>query len=199
MFVKICGMNDAEAVAAAVAGGADAVGFVFAASPREVSAERAAQLAESLPAHVLRVAVMHHPTQALVDEVCAQFAPDWLQTDVEDLHTLKLAPQCGTVLPVFRNGSAPPAGRCPPRMLFEGKLSGSGETADWDEARQLAQHSQLILAGGLNPQNVAAAIAQVRPWGVDVSSGVEHSRGRKDPARIHEFIARVRALESRND
>jgi phosphoribosylanthranilate isomerase len=84
-------------------------------------------------------------------------------------------------------------------MLFEGKLSGSGETADWDEARQLAQHSQLILAGGLNPQNVAAAIAQVRPWGVDVSSGVEHSRGRKDPARIHEFIARVRALESRND
>ena len=74
-------------------------------------------------------------------------------------------------------------------------MSGSGQTADWDEARRLAPRTALILAGGLTPDNVAEAIGLVAPWGVDVSSGVERRRGEKDPAKIKEFVARVRALE----
>jgi hypothetical protein len=83
----------------------------------------------------------------------------------------------------------------PPRLLFEGTQSGTGRASDWDEARALARATQLVLAGGLHSGNVAAAIVRVRPFGVDVSSGVERTRGRKDPAMIKEFVARVRALE----
>lgn len=196
MFVKICGLTDSEAVAAAVAAGADAVGFVFAPSPREVGAEQAARLAEPVPAKVARVAVMHHPEQTLVDAVSATLAPDWLQTDAEDLADLTIDARI-RVIPVYRDGRAPAAGACPPRLLFEGSRSGSGRTADWHQARQLAERTELILAGGLRADNVEAAIAAVAPWGVDVSSGVEQERGLKDPDRIHDFVARIRALEAR--
>jgi phosphoribosylanthranilate isomerase len=199
MFVKICGMTDEEAVAAAVAAGADAIGFVFAESPRAVSAARAAALSQNLPARVLRVAVMRHPSQRELDAVCAEFRPDCLQTDAEDLAGLTISGDCGQVLPVYRDGQTPAPQDYPARILFEGRQSGSGTTADWDQAWQLARRTQLILAGGLNAHNVEAAIERVRPWGVDVSSGVERSRGRKDPAKIYEFIARVRALENRHD
>ena len=109
-------------------------------------------------------------------------------------NTLELPEEC-SLLPVYRNGRVPRATEYPARLLFEGSLSGSGETADWAEARELAPHTQLILAGGLDADNVAAAVDSVRPWGVDVSSGVEREKGRKDPGRISEFVARVRALE----
>ena len=79
------------------------------------------------------------------------------------------------------------------RILFEGPVSGIGSTSDWHSAAQLARSTQLVLAGGLNATNVADAIAAVRPFGVDVSSGVEASPGVKDPARIHEFVRRARA------
>jgi phosphoribosylanthranilate isomerase len=81
----------------------------------------------------------------------------------------------------------------PPRILFEGPRSGTGETGDWRQAAQLAELTQLVLAGGLTPDNVAAAIAAVRPFGVDVSSGVEAEPGRKDPDRIVAFVQAARA------
>lgn len=197
MFVKICGLTDAEAVAAAVEAGADAVGFVFAPSPREVRPDVAARLAEPVPRRVARVAVMRHPAQALVDEVGRAFAPDWLQIDAEDLAALEI--DAGIrVVPVYRNGHTPPPAQRPERLLFEGPQSGSGRTADWDEARRLAAQVELILAGGLDVDNVEAAITAVAPWGVDVSSGVERGPGRKDPGKIHDFVARVRALETRH-
>jgi phosphoribosylanthranilate isomerase len=79
--------------------------------------------------------------------------------------------------------------------LFEGSDSGSGATADWLEARELASATELVLAGGLDARNVERAIRYVKPWGVDVSSGVEARRGEKDPAKIKEFVTRVRAAE----
>ena len=81
-------------------------------------------------------------------------------------------------------------------MLFEGPDSGRGRMTDWDKAQQLAQSTPMILAGGLSCDNVLEAIRTVRPAGVDVSSGVESSPGVKDPARIREFVAAVRAAES---
>ena len=78
-------------------------------------------------------------------------------------------------------------------MLYEGPVSGSGQTTDWDAATQLARRCEIILAGGLNPLNVGIAIRQVRPFGVDVSSGVEASPGRKDPTKVRMFIANAKA------
>jgi len=85
----------------------------------------------------------------------------------------------------------------PQRLLFEGPVSGSGQTTDWDEAAALARRAQVILAGGLNPQNVGAAVRHVRPFGVDVSSGVEASPGIKSREKIEQFVlaARAAALE----
>jgi phosphoribosylanthranilate isomerase len=80
-------------------------------------------------------------------------------------------------------------------LLFEGPVSGSGEVADWEQARELATQTRLILAGGLTPDNVGEAIGIVRPYGVDVSSGVEIAPGHKDPERIRRFVAAVRAAE----
>lgn len=193
MFVKICGLNDAQAVQAAVEAGANALGFVFAPSPRHVTPAEAARLARDVPASIKRVAVMHHPEQSLVDAVLADFAPDWLQSDAEDFKDLRLTGHC-EALPVYRDGGADEAAM-PRRLLFEGAASGSGQTADWREAARLAARVELVLAGGLNAANVAHAIERVRPWGVDVSSGVERARGRKDPNKIRDFIAMVRTLE----
>lgn len=194
MFVKICGITDVDAAQAAASAGADALGFVFAPSARRVSPQRACQLCERLPPSILRVAVMLHPTEAQWANVRDAFAPDWLQADAEDFGRLSLPEDCAP-LPVYRSGGSSPKG-WPPRLLFEGATSGSGETADWAEARAIAQTTQLILAGGLTPDNAARAIRQVRPWGVDVSSGVENAPGRKDPGKIETFIARARATEN---
>lgn len=195
MFVKICGLTDASAVEAAVAAGADAIGFVFADSVREIAPARARALCHDVPARVIRVAVLHHPSPARYADVVARFAPDWIQTDADDFEQLSV-PAGTTRLPVFRDGATAAVAAWPPRLLFEGHVSGSGRTADWDTARDIAGRSELILAGGLDAGNVAAAIEYVRPFGVDVSSGVESARGRKDPRKIREFVARVRALES---
>jgi phosphoribosylanthranilate isomerase len=121
------------------------------------------------------------------------FEPNWLQTDAEDFAAIKLPKSC-TALPVYRNGTTPADSDLPDRLLFEGNVSGSGRLADWDEAYGLARVTEVVLAGGLTADNVAAALTVVRPWGVDVSSGVERERGEKDPAKIKEFVARVRAL-----
>jgi phosphoribosylanthranilate isomerase len=192
MFVKICGINSEAAAAAALEAGADALGFVFAESPREVTPERALKLAAGVPKGVKRVAVLRHPPHELVKRVLDVFAPDWLQTDAEDLARLELPRGCAA-LPVYRDGRSPESP--PTRLLFEGAKSGSGRTADWEQARALASRTELILAGGLDAANVADAIRRVRPWGVDVSSGVEKRRGEKDPQLIQEFVARVRALD----
>ncbi|HEX7384084.1 MAG TPA: phosphoribosylanthranilate isomerase [Burkholderiaceae bacterium] len=191
LWIKICGLRTVADVEAAAAAGANAVGFVFhAASPRNIALAAARDLQQVVPHGVERVAVFLHPAQALLDAVLEALRPDWVQTDVADLTGLQL-PQGQRVLPVLRSGAV---GKAPPaRFLFESAHSGSGETADWDTAAQLARTSELVLAGGLEPSNVAAAIAHVRPFGVDVSSGVESSRGVKDPARIREFVSAARA------
>lgn len=194
LWIKICGLTTEEAVAAAIEAGADAVGFVFAPSKRQVDAQRAAQLARVVPAGILRVAVMLHPAQSLIDEVWRVFRPDVLQTDAEDLDHLAL-PEGLDVIPVMRDGGALQSS-LPPRLLFEGGVSGIGAAADWNTAAQLAARTQLILAGGLTPANVAAAVAKVRPFGVDVSSGVERQPGVKDTSMIQEFVRAARAATS---
>ena len=191
MWVKICGITTVDAVSAAAATEVDAIGFVFAPSPRQVTPRQAAQLAALAPRGMLRIAVTQHPLQILVDEICQTLQPDFLQTDAEDLRELRI-PAHIRILPVVRFGRKTPH-PLPPRMLFEGPSSGIGELADWGRAAELSAQTELILAGGLTAAIVADAIAAVRPFGVDVSSGVEASPGVKDPARILEFVIRARA------
>jgi phosphoribosylanthranilate isomerase len=189
MWIKICGMTTPEAVAAALEAGADAIGFVFAESVRRVTPAQAARLAAPARGKLACVAVTRHPSQQALDEMLEVFQPDVLQTDAADLQILQVPTEL-TRLPVLRGT---PNGAVPRRILFEGLVSGAGKTCDWSSARLLARHTELVLAGGLNADNLASAIAEVEPFGVDVSSGVESRPGIKDPAEIARFVRAARA------
>ena len=195
LFVKICGMTTPAAVDAALSCEVDAIGFVFAPSVRQVDSRRANELAAPARHKAACVAVTRHPTKEQVAEILREFKPDILQTDIDDLDKLNL-PQTLSVLPVVRPG---PQRACllPRRVLFEGPVSGSGQTTDWDTAAELALRAQVILAGGLNPLNVGIGVRRVRPFGVDVSSGVEEAPGIKNSEKIEQFVtaARFAALE----
>ena len=195
LWIKVCGLRTAEAVQAAVEAGADAVGFVFhAASPRNLELDAARVLAGAVPSQVAKVAVFMHPSQALLDAAVEAVRPAWVQTDAEDLGRLHVAAGV-RVLPVYRTGTGIASqslrGR---RFLLESARSGAGERADWNAAAALAPVGELVLAGGLDATNVAEAIATVRPFGVDVSSGVERERGVKDPALIRAFVSTARKM-----
>jgi len=199
MFVKICGLRSEEHVQVAVDAGADAVGFVFADSARKVSPTHAADIANKVPVFIKKVAVMLHPSNEDWQKVLHGFAPDVLQTDVQDLARLDIPAdiECwpvhreentvtGTVRTVALN-------RVTGTYLFEGARSGRGEKVDWAKAAELAATGNMILAGGLGIDNVADAIATVRPFGVDVSSGVETAPGEKDSQKIRAFINAAKA------
>ncbi|MGI9246006.1 MAG: phosphoribosylanthranilate isomerase [Steroidobacteraceae bacterium] len=198
LWIKVCGLRTTQAIEAAATAGADAVGFVFhAGSPRHVDFDAARELAAAVPAGVATVAVFLHPSQALVNAALDALHPDWVQTDAADLDTLRL-PAGQRVLPVFRTGGdvetrvggRPGQQR---RFLLESARSGQAERADWATAARLTRRGEMVLAGGLDADNVAEAIAAARPFGVDVSSGVESSRGIKDAGRIRAFVEAARA------
>lgn len=192
-FIKVCGMTDARAVTAALEAGVDAIGFVFAPSVRRVLPAQAALLAAPARGRVRCVAVTQHPDTALLARIFAEFRPDVLQTDAADLADIAL-PAGVAAWPVVRGAPASQlAFSAEQLLLFEGPRSGTGKLSDWSAARALATRHRLILAGGLSPANVAEAIAQVRPFGVDVSSGVEEAPGRKSPALIASFVQTARA------
>jgi len=198
MWIKICGITTAEAVEAALAARVDAIGFVFADSPRQLTLEDAVALAAPARGRVRCVAVTRHPSQRHLDDILAVFSPDMLQTDREDLRALRLPEQL-ELLPVFR-GCDPEQRTArsrprllPARLLFEGLTSGSGTPCDWTAAQRVARRTQLVLAGGLDADNVAMAISAVRPFGVDVSSGVEERPGVKSPSEVARFAAAARS------
>jgi phosphoribosylanthranilate isomerase len=190
MWIKICGMTSEAAVEACLRARVDAIGFVFAPSVRRLDPWCAAQLAAPARGRVTCVAVTLHPTQEFIEQLLREFEPDVLQSDLEDIERLRL-PADLPVLPVLRGQALPRT--LPPRILFEGPHSGTGREADWRTAAQLANATELVLAGGLRANNVAAAIGVVRPFGLDVSSGVEVAPGEKSPERIAEFVQAARA------
>jgi phosphoribosylanthranilate isomerase len=202
-WIKICGMTTPDALEAALAAQVDAIGFVFSPSPRQLTPDAAARLAAPARGRTLCVAVTRHPDQALLDEIVARFAPDLWQSDWEDLDALR-APKSLPVLPVLRSAAgrgdggdarAPRAAlpqRLPPRLLYEGPVSGSGAACDWSSARALTRRTELILAGGLDAESVGTAIAAVEPFGVDVSSGVEARPGVKSAEKIVRFAHAAR-------
>jgi phosphoribosylanthranilate isomerase len=192
VFVKICGLRSADDVAAATAAGADAVGFVFAESVRKVSPAQAKAATEAIAPDVLRVAVMCHPSNDECRAMLDEFEPDVVQTDAEDFAALDI-PGHIDCWPVIREGGEKIE---PPNVyVYEGAKSGSGDNVEWAQAAVIANHGLMILAGGLAEDNVRDAIRTVRPWGVDVSSGVESLPGYKDYDLVRRFIGAVRAAE----
>lgn len=194
--VKICGVSSLEAALAAAEAGADAVGFVFTDSVRRVSPSLASRIAGDLPGHIERFAVFRRPELGELTRVLGEFGADFVQADLGSVTTLD-GPR---LLPVIREGQEAAIepylrGSALTRFHFEGPQSGAGEIVDWERAAKLARRGRMTLAGGLSPVNVAEAIAVVRPFGVDVSSGVESAAGVKDPVKIRDFIQAVRQIE----
>jgi phosphoribosylanthranilate isomerase len=197
MFVKICGTTSEEDALLAVAMGADAVGFVFAPSPRQIAPAVAADIVKRLPREVVTVGVFRDESPSRVVEIV-----NTAGLRAAQLHGHETAEQAQYVrerVPLLIQ--AFPAGDPAVARIFEYKADallldaatpGSGQVFDWSMA-EVPDGIRLILAGGLTPANVASAIAAIHPWGVDVVSGVEASPGRKDPVKVRAFVAAAKA------
>ena len=198
MFVKICGTTSEEDALLAVAMGADALGFVFAPSPRQVSAALARDIVRRLPPEVLTVGVFRDEIPERVVEIVNGIGLKGAQLHgVESPAAVRwVGARVGMTIKVFPAGH--PALALAPEyaadlIMLDAPSPGSGQVFDWG----LAQNgTRLLLAGGLTAENVADAIAQVRPWGVDAATGVEAEPGRKDPRKLRAFIAAARAADT---
>ena len=202
--IKICGITRAQDARSAAQAGADAIGLVFyPPSPRYLSVERAVEIRDALEPFVQTVALFVNPDAAQVAQVIGRVRPGMLQFHGEE--TPEFCAQFGTpFVKAYRVRSGDSAGAHAleylrpfsraAAWLFDSHVpeyGGVGETFDWS-LLPATQERPVILSGGLSRENVAGAVRRVRPWGVDVSSGVEAAKGIKDAAKIAAFIAEVR-------
>ncbi len=200
MWVKICGVTSEEDALLAVAMGADAVGFVFAPSPRQMSPSAVHSITRRLPPEIVTVGVFRDESPQRVVEVVNRAG-----LRVAQLHGNESREDCGYVsvrVPVVIKAFQAGDGRLARAgeygadiIMLDAPGPGSGKVFDWRLAEGAPRGRRLVLAGGLDPTNVADAIRTVHPWGVDVSSGVESSPGRKDPTKIRAFVQAAKAAE----
>jgi phosphoribosylanthranilate isomerase len=202
VFVKICGMTREDDALLAVALGADAVGFVFAPSPRQISATHARDIARRLPPEMLTVGVFRDELPQRVVRICHETGLRAAQLHgretAEDTRWIRA--RVPVVIKAFAAGD-PELDRADhygaDAVMVDSHAPGSGEVFDWSLAEGAPSGRRFILAGGLTPENVADAIERVRPWGVDVASGVESAPGHKDPRKLRDFIRAARAAAPR--
>jgi phosphoribosylanthranilate isomerase len=200
MWVKICGITSEEDALIAVAMGADAVGFVFAPSPRQMSPAAVLSIIKRLPPEIVTVGVFRDESSQRVVEIVNSIGLKAAQ-----LHGNESREDAGYVavrVPLvikafaagdFRIERAEEYGAS--IILLDAPSPGSGKVFDWRLAEGAPRGRRVVLAGGLDPGNVAEAIRTVHPWGVDVSTGVEASPGRKDASKIRAFVQAARAAE----
>lgn len=200
MFVKICGITSEEDALLSVALGADAIGFVFAPSPRQVAVQKVYDITRRLPPETLTVGVFRdeHPSRIveIVDKSGVKAAqlhghesPEQVAEVMRSVRTVIKAVSAGT------NDAARANQFHTDLILVDAPAPGSGKVFDWSLLGDVPVGPRIILAGGLTPENVADGIRAARPWGVDVSSGVERAPGLKDPVKLRRFIAAVRENE----
>ena len=200
VFIKICGITNADDALLATALGVDGLGFIFAPSPRQIVPTRVEEIIRRLPSEVLTVGVFRDEAPSRVIEIVNRCGLKAAQLSgresMEDTRLIRES--VPAVIKAFPGGS--PALSVADRygadiVMVDSDTPGSGRVFDWSLAEGAPGGIRLLMAGGLTPENVATAIAKVRPWGVDVATGVETSPGRKDPARLRAFINAVRQTE----
>lgn len=199
-MVKICGITSEADALLAVGLGADAVGFVFAPSPRQVATTTASDIAKRLPHDVLAVGVFRDEAAARVVEIANTIGLGAVQLHGHETaeQTRWVAERVPRVIKAFAAGE-----RAIARfeeygadyLLIDGPSPGSGDVFDWRLAEGVVDPRRLIVSGGLRPDNVAQAVIHLRPFGVDVASGVEQAPGVKDPNLVRAFIANARAAD----
>lgn len=199
MFIKLCGLKTPADVEAATRAGADAIGFVFASSVRQVSPDLARELAAAVPAHILTVGVFKGAAPEEVARTVAHAGLTAVQlhgrhprSDFAALAELKVP--LLRAISIEEDQQIPRVGDFGEDMLLlDAPHAGAGRR--WDTSRLAGNRPEgpWLLAGGLNTANVGAAVAAARPWGVDVSSGIESAPGVKDPALIRAFVTAARA------
>jgi phosphoribosylanthranilate isomerase len=193
VFVKICGITSEDDALLAVALGADALGFVFAPSPRQVTASRVYDITRRLPPEILTVGVFRDELPDRVIDItqraglkAAQLHGRESRNQVEQVnkyvHWVIKSVEAGSAAAMNADNLGTDM------VLVDASEPGSGKLFDWSLLADMPEVPRLMLAGGLNPDNVGLAIETVRPWGVDVSSGVEAEPGRKDPIKLRAFI-----------
>lgn len=197
MFVKICGTTTEDDALLAVAMGADAVGFIFAPSKRQVQPSQVRDIVRRLPAGIMTVGVFRdeHPNRIrqIVQETglnAVQLHGHELPADVHEARkyvrtVIKAFPSTSRELSRANEYGAD-------YVLVDSDEPGSGQIFDWRQLGEISDDVEVILAGGLNPENVGAAIEHARPFGVDVASGVEERIGYKDPTKLRRFIVNAR-------
>jgi phosphoribosylanthranilate isomerase len=200
VFVKICGITSEEDALLAVAMGADAVGFVFAPSPRQVQPSLVADIVKRLPPEILTVGVFRDESPARVAQIVHRCGLTGAQLHGAESPAVvkQVAESVRFVIKGFRAGSAAVrdalsyGADC---ILIDAPRPGSGELFDWSLTGEVPSGTRLMLAGGLTPDNVADAVTYVQPWAVDVATGVESASGRKDPVKLRAFVANAKSVE----
>jgi phosphoribosylanthranilate isomerase len=200
MFVKICGVTNEDDALLAVAMGADAVGFIFAPSPRQVAPQVVYDITRRLPPEILTVGVFRdeHPGRVIETAHRAGVKGVQLHGHESPAQVAEVAKSIRWVIKAVVAGSVD-ARRADQfgtdMILVDAPRPGSGKVFDWSLVDDVAPVDKLILAGGLDPDNVADAVRKVEPWGVDVASGVEQHPGRKDALKVKDFVRRARAAQ----
>lgn len=205
--VKVCGITRPEDAEAADRAGADAVGLIFAPSPRRIDLWQATAIERVLSPWIVRVGVFVDAGLAAMDRAIAAARLDVLQLHGRETPEFvrKVREEFGLrIVKSVRVGDGLDLVRLDEyevdAFLFDtyvpGRAGGTGKTFDWDLAVPWARRVRLILAGGLTPENVGEAVRRVRPYGVDVASGVEREPGVKDHTKMQRFIANVRQMEA---
>jgi phosphoribosylanthranilate isomerase len=197
MFVKICGITNEEDALLATALGADALGLNFAPSPRKVSVDRARDIVKRLPTDVLPVGVFKNDRPEHIVDVAARVGLHAVQlSGREPLSQVRwIRERVRFVIQGYAAGDpllATAANSPADVVLIDSPSPGSGKVFDWRLAEGAPGGIRLMVAGGLNPDNVREAIRLIRPWGVDVATGVESAAGRKDPRKLRRFIESAR-------
>ena len=204
--IKICGITNEEDALAAARFGADALGFVFAPSPRRISAAKAREVIGALPPLVQRVGVFVDEDREEVLSIAKTCGLDILQFHGSESAEYCKSFDCRVIKAVRLRDrqdlkSLPKYNDVTHALLLDtyepDKLGGTGKTFDWQLAVMAKEYGRIVLAGGLSPQNVAAAISTVKPYAVDASSSLEQSPGIKDHEKIAQFIERVREIARR--
>jgi phosphoribosylanthranilate isomerase len=198
VFVKVCGTTTEDDALLAVALGADAVGFVFAPSPRQVAVQAVADIVKRLPPEILTVGVFRDESRARVLAVAQRAGLKAVQLHGHEppSDARWLRERIPMVIQAFAAGDSrvrQAAAYGADAILLDAPNPGSGRVFDWALAAEVPTGQHLVIAGGLDASNVAGAIEATRPWGVDVVSGVEAEPGRKDPVKMREFIEAARS------